>query len=191
MVRSNTIFEDKHSVSRNKSRGKAWPMEDGEPPKIDYTSPNLDREISKQQVQKLDDLVSQSERILYTTSAVFPFDFFPNKLIVDELKINIVNWEFFWAEQVKSIMIKDIVTVTVETGPFFATLVLTDRTASTNSDTPTNTNTIKYLWKHEAARARRIIQGLKISAEQKVNVTAMKTTELVAKLEEIGRAREV
>lgn len=140
--------------------------------------------------QELENLANKSEQILLRITNVFPFAFFPDELIIDELKVNIINRIFFFAEQLRSILIKDIVNVVVETGPFFATLVITDRTSSTESNVPTNIVKVKYLKKNEATTARRIIQGLKISYEQKVDLASLGVNELTGKLEEIGRASD-
>jgi len=80
--------------------------------------------------------------------------------------------------------------VVVETGPFFATLNINDRTTATDSNVLTNIVTIKYLPKDKAIQARRLIQGLKISNEQKIDLSNLDINELRVKLEEIGKARE-
>lgn len=151
---------------------------------------SIAREKTRQAAVKLDDLATKSERILFRSSNVFPFVLFTDEVIIDELKVNVVYRQFFFTEQVRSILIKDIVNVVVETGPLFATLKITDRTTTTDSNVITNLLTVEYLPKAKAIHARRLIQGLKISHEENVDLANFNIGELRAKLEEIGKARE-
>lgn len=111
---------------------------------------------------KLSDLLKRSQNILLRISSVFPFDLFPDKLIIDETKVSIIHWDFIGTEHIHSIFIEDITDVTLDTTLFFATLRITE---SNNPRFPRKF-AIKYLKKSEALCARRIIQGM-LSAERK------------------------
>jgi hypothetical protein len=139
--------------------------------------------------QKLDDLIQRSEKVLLKISTVFPFDLFPNDIIVDENKVNIIKREFFWSEQIHSIMIREINDVIVESNPFFATLIILDEGYREQEIR------VNYLWKSEAMKARRIIQGLMVSLKGlsspmlgSIENNHLSNQELVEKLETLGKA---
>ncbi len=131
--------------------------------------------------QRLDDLV-KGNRVLYKINSVFPFDFFPDKIIVDPIKINVVFKEFFSSERVHGIYIRNISDVYVDTGPFFATLKIIDQ------GIVENTVIVNYLKKKEALKAREIIQGLIVANRHGIDVSAIDDTDLVNKLVSLGEA---
>lgn len=134
---------------------------------------------------KLKNLIAGSNRILLKVSTVFPFDFFPDDIIIDETKVTIIFRTFFWTERVHSIYVKDLSDVLVEVSPFFATLKLVDLGFKENSiDIP-------FLRKSQAIRARQIIQGLVISAKQGIDVTKYSADHLAQMMQEIGTSENV
>lgn len=68
--------------------------------------------------QKLDNLVLKSRKALFEISAVFPFDFFPDKIKIDENKVDLIYCKFFFNKHMSSFLIEDIHTVTLSTGVF-------------------------------------------------------------------------
>ncbi|RJR29763.1 hypothetical protein C4564_01630 [Candidatus Microgenomates bacterium] len=144
------------------------------------------------QPQELAALTEQSTQILFKTTGVFPFDFFPDELIIDKTKVSILQRNFFWSELIKSVLIKDVYSVTIETGPLFAHLVISDNStpATLQSDEMQfNTLMIRYLKRSEAFRARCILQGMKIAVEQNVDFDAYSTQELLEQVESLGLAK--
>lgn len=132
---------------------------------------------------KLDQLVSKSNRVLMRVTAVFPFDFFPNTVVIDENKVDLVYRTFFFSQQVFSILTKNINFVTIEAGPIFATLIMEVKGFEQNP------LPIRYLWKNDAIRARRMIMGLVACAHENINLSVFTLRELKRKVEEIGIAR--
>ena len=55
--------------------------------------------------------------ILLRLKSVFPFDFFPNEIIIHRSKIDIVYRQFFWDEQVVSLPIDQVKGVSVRRSP--------------------------------------------------------------------------
>lgn len=133
--------------------------------------------------QKFEELIDQSNKVLFELKAVFPFDFFPNKIIIDLNRVNIIIKEFFFSERRHSIDFKDIGDVLVETSPFFATLKIVDE------GFPEGEIKISYLKKNEAIRARQIIQGLVTCKKEEIDVTKLEDTYLLEKIEELGRIK--
>lgn len=52
-----------------------------------------------------------------------------------------------------------------------------------------NPHKIKYLKIREALKAKRIIIGLKACFDEKIDTTKLSTSELITKVEEIGKSR--
>ncbi len=143
------------------------------------------KETEKTEVKsntKLDELVDRSNTVLMRISTVFPFTFFPIKLIINPIKIDLINTFFFESEQVHSTLISDITDVTVNTDLFFATLEIRD------SGFHDQLISVPYLRKSEAMKARRVIQGLIMAMKNGIDPSKIPADELLEKAEQIGRS---
>src|SRR5688572_31543212 len=77
-----------------------------------------------QEAEKLEQLVEKSSRIIFKFSTIFPFDFFPDDLIISENQLDLVIRDFFFSEHVETVWVKDIQQISVETSILFATLTI-------------------------------------------------------------------
>lgn len=134
----------------------------------------------EQNVRDLDTLVKESQRVLLRINAVFPFNFFPDEVIVDETKVSIIHKIFFYSNSIRSIAHEDIFNVIVEHSLFFATLEIVDRFFVEQPII------IRYLKKDDAILARRLIQGIIIAKKKGINLTELKKDELHRKIELLG-----
>ncbi len=135
-----------------------------------------------EQHQKLFNLVSKSEHILLKVASVFPFDLFPDSLIIDENKVTFCHKEFFKTAEIHPVLIEDITDVLVDTGPFFASLKVID---SSNERFPV-TLTVGFLKNTTALQAQKIIQGLIAAKKQGIDFCQFDTEELKQQLERLG-----
>lgn len=134
--------------------------------------------------QQLDHVKDKCECVLFKTRTVFPFDFFPDDLIVDSTKVNIIIRSFFAAEEIHSILIKNITHLSLEHSAFFATLHILPGRIFQNQ-----VLSIKHLKKEEALKARNIIQGLVVVDRENVTIeNILHTQEWVKEIEAIGKA---
>ncbi len=131
---------------------------------------------------KLDVLANKNSKVLFQIRSVFPFTIFPDDLVIDREKVSIVTREFFGSGRVHSFLIENISDLYVDTTMWLATIRFHDKYYAQNAVE------IRYLKKSDAVRARRIIQGLIVAREQKVNLNALDEDELLPRLEEIGSA---
>ena len=46
------------------------------------------------QTRKLERLITKSQKTLLEVTTVFPFDFFPDRVRIDEIKVDIISFEF-------------------------------------------------------------------------------------------------
>lgn len=136
-------------------------------------------------VAKFDSLVRGCKRMLYKLSAIFPFDLFPDEIIIDECKVSIVFREFFFSEDIHSINIEMIRDVDVETGPFFAKLQIVP------DGYPGHPLIVRYLRKKEAYKARSVIQGLMVAKRNNIDLEKIDEPDLVDKLELLGKTHAI
>lgn len=131
--------------------------------------------------ERLDSLVRGCRRMLLRISAFFPFDLFPDVVIVDECKVSIIFRQFFFSEDVHSVSIDMIRDVNVETGPFFASLKIVP------DGYPGQSLIVRYLKKKDANLARSVIQGLMVVKRNKIDLGRIDAPDLVEKLEVLGK----
>lgn len=136
-------------------------------------------------VERFDTLVSGCRRMLLRITGVFPFDFFPDEVIIDECKVSVVFHEFFMSEDIHSVNIDMIKDVDVEAGPFFAQLQIVP------DGYPPHPLIVRYLRKKDAALARSVIQGLMVVRKNNVDLAKIDAPDLVDKLELLGRTHAV
>lgn len=127
--------------------------------------------------QTVDDLVKKSNRCIISISSLFPWDFFPSNIEVEESRVNF-KFNQLGASQSHSVDIKDISNVFIETSMFFATLQVVSRTYIQNDIK------IGHLNKAKAEKVQRIIEGLRTFAENNINTSNYEIKELISKIEE-------
>lgn len=154
------------------------------------TRPGNQSDQAAKALQATSDLAAYTSQPIYTLSSVFPFDFFPDTITIDLKKIDISYGYFFLSRQNFSILISDLKTVRVNTGPFFATMYFEISGYETNPDAVT------HLPKAKALRARSLIMGLLafqsrqpnsfILESENVDLRGLPPNELVNQLVKIG-----
>lgn len=138
-----------------------------------YKNPTL-------QMSKLMDL--NKNKILEIKN-VFPFDLFQDRVIVSAHKVDLVYGVFFYSDYVVSMLIKDMKNAKVSTGIFFGTLTFELHGYETNPPP------VKFLWREDAIKARRVIEGLIACCQNGIDITELDPNNIQEKIEEIGRAR--
>lgn len=132
------------------------------------------------QLRNIYKITDKSYAVLLKIKAVFPFDFFPNELIIDFHKVSVCYNEFFFSSSIQSISYKDIADVTIDTNPFFATLKIINRISVKSSVV------IEYLKKNEAIHARKLILGLLVLDREKVDVSSLDDFQIIPEIEQLG-----
>lgn len=133
----------------------------------------------------LEELAQRSPRVLCEVKNVFPFVLFQDEVVVDESKVTFIIGRFIESKEVRSVMIKDVSNIQVETSYFFARIQLTDRNFVNDP------LVVKYVKKNDAYALRRIIVGLMIAHENGVELSDYDDKDLIENLEKIGSARDV
>lgn len=58
---------------------------------------------TNKEINKLNDLVDESRKILLKLKAVFPFNFFGDEIIIDLSKVSVIQKRFFEAGSIRSV----------------------------------------------------------------------------------------
>lgn len=127
--------------------------------------------------QTVNDLIAKSNRCIISISSLFPWDFFPNTISVEENRVTFIFRQFL-ASQSHSIEIKDISNVFIESSLFFATIQVVSNTYVQNDIK------IGNLYKKKAQKVQKIIEGLRTLKEYNINTSNYEIGELIAKIEE-------
>ena len=129
--------------------------------------------------QAVEDMVSNSNRILLKISSVFPWDLFPSSLIAEETRLTIIHRQLF-SSQIHSVDIKNISNVFIDNALIFAQLTIVSNTFAENQIV------INRLRKKEAIFMRRIIEGLRMFVNKDIDTTNYQIEELIQKLKQLS-----
>lgn len=140
----------------------------------------VQREIREEEA-KVQALAWNTQKDLLTISTVFPFDFFPDELIIDALKVTHIHREFFLNEEITGMLIENIRHVSISSGPIFSTLTIADNVFEPH------TIIMKPILKHYAKKAHAILQGLLLSKKENIDTTRI-TKAAMPEIENIGRS---
>lgn len=128
--------------------------------------------------QLVDELVKSSNRCIISISSLFPWDFFPSTINVEESRVTFIFRQFL-ASQSHSVDIQDISNVFIESSFLFSTLQIVSKTYVQNDIKIGNLN------KEQAIKVRMIIEGLRTLAGHNLNTSSYKVSELVSKIEQM------
>lgn len=134
--------------------------------------------------QTVNDLIKKSNRCIISISSLFPWDFFPNTIEVEESRVTVMFRQFL-ASQSHSVDIKDISNVFIESSYFFASLRIVSRTFIQNDIT------IGHLEAKKAHKVQMVIEGLRTFAEHNIDTSNYEVRELIAKIEEFHTNKTV
>jgi len=133
--------------------------------------------------EKLSDVVGTSHEILLNATTVFPLTLFPDTVTIDRTKLTITRRNFFATAEVVSIQIEDILNVTASVGPFFGSIQIHTRYFD-----PHKPYVVDKLWRDDALKIDRIMQGYSIAIKENIDLSALDSKELTNKLDELGKS---
>lgn len=148
------------------------------------------KELAKKSIEsakKLNTLLKCAKDPLIKIKTVFPFDFFPDELIVDMGKVSVAYHHFFsnTFDVYRSIPIEDIGDIYVSSAIIFATIEITDKNIANNKIK------VGFLRVGDAIKARRIIEGLVTAKRQGIDLVSLSDMKNLSKeMEDLGRMSE-
>jgi DNA mismatch repair ATPase MutL len=130
--------------------------------------------------EELIELTERVHDVLYEATTVFPFTLFPDTITLDREKLTIAE-RFFWrTADITSVPISEILSCTVNVGPFFGSIHLVFSFFADNE------RRINFLWRHEAMELQRMVHGFIIAHKREINTTIVSTEDLRVMLKDIG-----
>lgn len=138
---------------------------------------------TQKNTRELDKLVEKSEAVVFELSSVFPFQLFPDKIIVDEEKVTIVRRHLFF-KRIFPILIRDLLTVKVNRGILFSAMEFEIKRLEENP------SPITFLWPDQADKASKYIMGLVGADRERLDLNEMPFKEVKKKIKIIGESEE-
>lgn len=130
---------------------------------------------------KLYDAAIKSHEILFSVDTVFPFILFPDTLTIDREKLTIVHRAFFRIAKITTVQIRDILNAEADIGPFFGSIHVTSRYFVNNPQT------VNFLWRKDAVKAHRLLQGYIIATQKEIDCNSIPKDELLILLQDLGK----
>jgi hypothetical protein len=167
----NTTME--HRTTHTKSEDEAQDKSDSD--KI-MQKPSAHSKDAK----KLKAVVRESHTILAKARSVFPFQLFPDGINIDRHKLTIIYRQFFGIEQKVSVPLENIKNIEADLGPFFGTVTITSDLFINN------TQTVHFLWRDDAKKIQKLVQGAVVAQAEGINLNKIETKELRNLLIDLG-----
>lgn len=135
----------------------------------------------EEELQKIENLKRQVKKSHEVLVAAQTVAFFPDEVVVDRTKVTIIKRHSFWAVDVISIQIEDVLNVSSSVGMLFGSLSIASRVMNT-----TDHFDIHLLWRRDAMELKQIIQGYAIAKHSSVEVGDLPRDEMIETLRELG-----
>lgn len=150
---------------------------------IDYqrTSSPTSTPVAGTVTQELAQAAVEGRDVLFKTDTVFPFTLFPDTITLDREKFTFTNRIFFFVSKVISVPVRDILNVEADYGPFFGSVHTSSRYFITSPIT------VNFLWRSDAIKLQRLLQGLIIVQEKEIDISNVSTPELLNMLTDLGK----
>lgn len=142
-----------------------------------YTQRSSDEQQQSHELQKA---VDYAQDVLLRAESTFPFVLFPDIINVSRMKVTVTRRSFFRVAEVISLQIGDILNVEADVGPFFGSLSIFTRTYGAE---PLR---ITFLSRKSTIDAQRIIEGFMIAKDRDIEISDIKTPELIQLLTQLG-----
>jgi hypothetical protein len=176
---TNTADSEKETHEKESPRSAEVSQESGQSKGGPTSAEKADKE-AESGPEELIELTERVHDVLYEASTVFPFTLFPDTITLDREKLTIAE-RFFWrVADITSVPISEILSCTVNVGPFFGSIHLVFSFFADNE------RRINFLWRNEAIELQRMVHGFIIAHKREINTTIVSTEDLRVMLKEIG-----
>lgn len=131
----------------------------------------------------LDQIMQESNQVLAHFRSVWPFDFFPDEVIIDKKAITIVRHWFFGVGQKITCHFEDLVNSEVQIGPFFGSIKIYSKYFTDGEED------VNWFSRSDAKKIHAILQGLLMAKKEGADIQNIPNDELLYKLYHIGTHR--
>jgi hypothetical protein len=142
---------------------------------------------AEKETMKLEQVVKESEDVLAEAASVFPFTLFRTLICLDRHKLTIKKGAFLGSGQIISLPIENIKNVQANIGPIFGSLTITSGSLTISSEHfVNNTQDINYLWRKDAEKIHKILQGAIVAKTESVDISKIPSSQLKKQLPQLG-----
>jgi hypothetical protein len=166
----------------------------GHIPKHNVNKKDDDQNADLKALDKLAHTTAKGTDTLFKAESVFPFTLFPDTVILDRDKLSIIERRFFKTATTSTVRVEDILSADVNVGPFFGSVQVVPRVFTyqmsqkqQHGEEPAPA-TVRYLWKHDALKLNKLINGYMIARLKKINTTKIPPKKLADLLCELGKS---
>lgn len=147
-------------------------------PTLDPFTTKTDNELN--QSYELQRAVDDAQDILLKAESTFPFVLFPDTITISRMKVTLTRRSFFRVAEVISLQIEDILNVEADVGPLFGSINIFTRIYGAE---PLR---ITFLSRQSTMDAQRVIEGFMIAVNRDIEISDIKTPELLQLLTQLG-----
>lgn len=122
--------------------------------------------------------INRANEVLFEFETLFPFDFFPDKIILDRFKINVIKRDFLGSERITTIPLSGMIAVKVNTGPLSSQMIIKDPEQGEVhvENVPTDA----------ANHFRELVEGIVVGIRQGINFLGMSREEVISSAQNWG-----
>jgi len=124
----------------------------------------------------------RQSRVLGTFKSVFPFQFFPDEIIVEEKRVVWKDWMGPGLWKAISIMASDISNVQASHGPILGHLHVGSLVGGPEI-------LIQHLWRKDVIRARALIEGIILTARERTSIHKERVEKEREELSQLGKVK--
>ena len=135
--------------------------------------------------EKMEALSQKKDIVLFQANSYFPFDPFPDTIVIDTSKVSIIHREFLASEEVITMLLKEITDVSLESSLFLANLKFS---YAHNPIKPLSTYIYK-LKRADAITAKDILEGILVVHREGVDLSKISPETIVTFVKNLGRSK--
>lgn len=141
---------------------------------------------------KLENIVDRHEMELIRSKTVFPFDLFPDTVIIDTTKVTIVRKQMFATEAIITIPLKDVADAHVQTALFLASVTVAYMPHSTSPGMiRPEEETVSCLKRSDAIAIKNILKGVLVAAAEEIDLAKLTPEEVASVVTRFGHSEGV
>jgi len=144
----------------------------------------IDDAVSQKEEQRLQDSIERRKFVLFAGKTKFPFDLFPNQVVIQVNKIIIKYHQFIKAEQIETYNISNFNKVIISRGPFTSMVRLVKESESGELLSELR---IENLDGKDAGEMYTILYGMLMAKEEHVDLKKIDRNHLLSEIENLGR----
>ena len=129
----------------------------------------------------LDEIARESHEELARFKAVWPFDLFPDEIIINKSNVTIIRHFFFFVEEKIICHFDDLINTHLNIGPFFGSIGILSKYFTDGRED------VQWFSRRDAERLHAILQGLLIARKEGVSLRQLPKETIIEKLYAIGK----